>query len=61
MIRSMNGKTKYAIPAFAAVFALMVTVAVPTVLAEDGDYAKWGGEKHFKKGHPGFMAKSDCQ
>ena len=56
MIRSMNGKTKYAIPVFAAVFALMVAVAVPTVLAEGGDYAKWGGEKHFKKGHHGFMA-----
>jgi len=39
------------IPAFAAVFAMMFTVAVPTVMAEGGDYAKWGGEKSHHKGH----------
>lgn len=53
---SMNSRTKYMIPAFAAVFALMFAFAAPAVLAEGGDYAKWGGEKHFKKGHHGFMA-----
>lgn len=39
------------IPAFAAVFALMFAVTIPTVMAEGGDYAKWGGEKHHMKGH----------
>ena len=53
---SMNSKTKYMIPAFAVIFALMFAVAIPTVMAEGGDYAKWGGDKHFKKGHHGFMA-----
>ena len=52
---SMNSKTKYMIPAFATIFALMFVFAVPTVVAEGGDYAKWGGEKHIKKGHHGFM------
>ena len=47
----MNSKTKYMIPAFAAVFALMFAVAVPAVMAEGGDYAKWGGEKSHQKGH----------
>lgn len=47
----MNSKTKYMIPAFAAVFALMFAVAIPTVMAEGGDYAKWGGDKHHMKGH----------
>lgn len=48
---SMNSKTKYMIPAFAAVFALMFAVAIPTVMAEGGDYAKFGGDKHHGKGH----------
>ena len=51
----MNSKTKYMIPAFAAVFALMFAVTIPNTMAEEGDYAKWSGEKHYKKGH-GHMA-----
>ncbi|MCV0366814.1 MAG: hypothetical protein K5798_06090 [Nitrosopumilus sp.] len=52
----MNSKTKYMIPAFAAVFALMFTVALPSVMAEGEDYAKWSGEKDHKKGHHGNKA-----
>jgi hypothetical protein len=37
------------IPAFAAVFALMFTVAVPYVMAEGGDYSKWDSTTHHKK------------
>ncbi len=37
------------IPAFAAVFALMFTVAAPYVMAEGGDYSKWDGTTHHKK------------
>ncbi|AJW70268.1 exported protein of unknown function [Nitrosopumilus adriaticus] len=48
---SMNSKTKYMIPAFAAVFALMFVAALPGVMAEGGDYAKMGGDKYHKKGH----------
>lgn len=51
----MNYKTRYVIPAFAAVFALMFAFATPYVMAEDDKYdkdgAKWGDDKHFKKGH----------
>ncbi|WP_371503991.1 hypothetical protein [Nitrosopumilus adriaticus] len=47
----MNSKTKYMIPAFAAVFALMFVAALPGVMAEGGDYAKMGGDKYHKKGH----------
>ena len=47
----MNTKTKYMIPAFAAVFALIFALGPPSAMAVGGDYAKWGGEKHFKKGH----------
>ena len=42
----MNTKTKYMIPAFAAVFALMFAFATPYVLAEDGDKANWEGKIH---------------
>ena len=46
----MNRKTKYLIPAFAAVFAMMFVFAAPYVMAEDGDYhATWDGAKHHKK------------
>ncbi|MCH9657411.1 hypothetical protein K0U27_01730 [archaeon] len=46
----MNRKTKYLIPAFAAVFALMFTVATPLAMAEFGDgmHAKEMGQKHHK-------------
>ena len=37
------------IPAFAAVFALMFVFAIPNVMAEGGDYSKWGGADHHKK------------
>lgn len=47
----MNSKTKYMIPAFAAVFALMFVAALPGAIAEGGDYAKMGGDKYHKKGH----------
>ena len=45
----MNTKTKYIIPAFAAVFALMFTVVAPYAMAEGGDYSKWDGTTHHKK------------
>jgi len=51
----MNGKIKFMIPAFAAVFALMFVVVTPYVMAEeDGEHteekhAKWGGADHNKK------------
>ena len=48
---TMNTKTKYMIPVFAAIFALMFVVATPYVMAEDGDGVKWAGEHHQKKGH----------
>jgi len=44
----MNGKIKFMIPAFAAVFALMFVFAIPNVMAEGGDYSKWGGADHKK-------------
>jgi len=45
----VNQKTKFLIPAFAAVFALMFVFATPYVMAEGGDYhAKWDGAKHHK-------------
>jgi len=45
----MNGKIKFMIPAFAAVFALMFVFATPNVMAEGSDYSKWGGADHHKK------------
>ena len=45
----MNSKTKYMIPAFAAVFALMFTVVAPYAMAEGGDYSKWNDTTHYKK------------
>ncbi len=45
----MNTKTKYIIPAFAAVFALMFAVVAPYAMAEGGDYSKWDGTTHHKK------------
>ncbi len=36
------------IPAFVAVFALMFVFATPHVMAEDGNYSKWGGDSHHK-------------
>lgn len=54
----MNNKTKYMLPAFAAVFALMFVAATPYVLAESGDEKTWMGEgdyKHAKKMHKGHI------
>ena len=45
----MNGKIKFMIPAFAAVFALMFVFVTPNVMAEGGDYSKWSGTDHHKK------------
>lgn len=45
----MNRKTKYLIPAFAVVFALIFVFATPYVMAEGGDYSKWDGTTHYKK------------
>jgi len=45
----MNTKTKYMIPAFAAVFALIFAVAAPYAIAEGGDYSKWDGATYHKK------------
>lgn len=44
----MNTKTKYLIPAFAAVFALTFVVAAPYVMAEGdfGDHPNWGMKHH---------------
>jgi len=53
---SMNSKTKYIIPAFAAVFALMFVIAIPYVMAEDGEGVKWTGENHQIKRHHGNKA-----
>lgn len=45
----MNRKIKFMIPVFAAVFALMFVVVTPHVMAEGGDYSKWGTHhKHMK-------------
>ena len=44
----MNRKIKFIIPTFAAVFALMFVFATPHVMAEGGDYSKWGGADHHK-------------
>ena len=51
MIRSMNTKTRYMLPVFAAVFALMFVVATPYVMAQpDGENHMWkDGAKHHKK------------
>jgi hypothetical protein len=45
----MNRKIKFMIPAFAAVFALMFVFTIPHVMAEGGDYSKWGSADHHKK------------
>ena len=44
----MNTKTKYLIPAFAAVFALAFVMAAPYVMAEGdfGDHPNWGLKHH---------------
>ena len=50
----MNNKTKYVLPAFAAVFALMFVAAAPHVLAEPVEGKTWtgyGDYKHAKKMH----------
>ena len=46
----MTTKTRYLIPAFAAVFALMFTFASPLALAESGEewQGKWTGQKQHK-------------
>jgi len=46
----MKTKTRYLIPAFAAVFALMFAFASPLALAESGDdmHGKWMGQKQHK-------------
>ena len=52
----MNNKTKYMLPTFVAVFALMFVAASPHVLAEPGEGKAWMGEgdyKHAKKMHKG--------
>ena len=54
----MNSKTKYVLPAFAAVFALMFVAATPYVLAEPGEGKAWTGHgdyKHAKKMHNGHI------
>jgi hypothetical protein len=51
MKNPMNAKTKYMIPAFAAVFALMFVIATPYVMAQEGDDAKWDGKKSHKGHH----------
>jgi len=53
---SMNSKTKYMIPVFAAVFALMFVVATPYVMAVGTDNVKWTGENYQNKGHHGHKA-----
>ncbi len=45
----MNRKAKFAIPAFAAIFALMFVFVTPHVMAEGGDYSKWGDSYYHKK------------
>ena len=45
----MNGKTKIMIPAFAALFALMFVFATPYVMADDGNYSKWGGSDNHQE------------
>ena len=44
----MNTKTKYLIPAFAAVFALTFVFATPYVMAQEGydGHSKWGAKHH---------------
>jgi len=44
----MNVKIKLMIPTFTAVFAMMFIFAIPGVMAEDGNYAKWGNTDHHK-------------
>ena len=58
----MNTKTttKYVLPAFAAVFALMFVAAAPNVIAEPGEGKNWtngdGAYDHAKKMQKGHMA-----
>ncbi len=54
---SMNTKTKYMIPAFTAVFAIMFVVATPYVMADGADHAKWAGEKDQKQGHRAILVE----
>jgi len=54
---SMKTKTKYMIPAFAAVFALMFVVATPYVMADGTDKAKWAGVKDMKRGHHAILVE----
>ena len=44
----MNTRTKYLIPAFAAVFAVTFAMAAPYVMADDGlgGHPNWGGKPH---------------
>ena len=44
----MKTKTKYLIPAFAAVFALTFAMATPLVMAESGNdgHSKWSAKHH---------------
>ncbi len=44
----MNRKTKYLIPALAAVFALTFVLATPYVMAQEGydGHSKWGAKHH---------------
>lgn len=44
----MNTRTKYLIPAFAAVFAVTFAMAAPYVMADDGlgGHPNWGGKFH---------------
>jgi len=57
----MDSKTKYMIPAFVAVFALMFAFTPFVMAQEDGEHteekhAKWGGEKYSKQGNHGKKA-----
>jgi hypothetical protein len=54
---AMNIKTKYMIPAFAAVFALMFVIATPYVMAEGAGHAKWASENHQNRGHHAILVE----
>ena len=45
----MDRRTKFMIPAFVAVFAVMFVFATPNVMADGGNYAKWGGADNHKE------------
>lgn len=51
MKKPMNTKTKFMIPAFAAVVALMFVFATPYVLADNADNGTWGDNKYPKGQH----------